>query len=54
MARILIAVSSIGLGHAARARVYGSLLEAKRPQGRVLRSRARALVPPSVGCKGNR
>ena len=29
MSRILIAVSSIGLGHAARARVYGSLLEAR-------------------------
>ena len=29
MARILIAVSSIGLGHAARARVYGSILEAR-------------------------
>ncbi|MCE4619596.1 MAG: hypothetical protein F7C33_01075 [Desulfurococcales archaeon] len=29
MAKILIAVSSIGLGHAARARVYGSLLEAR-------------------------
>ncbi len=27
MARILIAVSSVGLGHAARARVYGALLE---------------------------
>lgn len=27
MARILVAVSSVGLGHAARARVYGALLE---------------------------